>query len=141
MRLRNTLLLTLLLAVVGLYASPAKAQSSSPGPFFDDETFLGFDNGGNEAYYLQYFNTFTYDQADSNYVYKYNFGWLYYLGNSGPIVHDAYFYDFTSDDYFWTNTDEYPYFYSFNLGEFLYYFEGTSPREFYDFGNDQYILY
>ena len=141
MRPRNTLFLSLLVAVLGLSASPLRAQSVSPGPFFDAETFLGFDANGSEVYYLEYFREFTYDPSDATYVYKYDFGWLCYLGASSPTSQDAYFYDCTSDDYFWTDSSDYPYFYSFNLGTFLYYYENSSPRVFYDFGTGETIRY
>ena len=140
MRHRQTLFL-LCLALVGLYASPLQAQSVSPGPFFDAEQFLGFDATGHEVYYLRYFREFTYDPGNSTYVFKYDFGWLCYLGSSTPTSDDAYFYDCSSGDYFWTDSATYPYFYSFRLGTFLYYFENSSPRMFYEFGANQVIQY
>ena len=139
MRPRKTLFLALLLALLGLYAAPLQAQSVSPGPFFDDETFLGYDANGYEVYYLEYFRDFTYYPANTIYVYKYNFGWLSYLGGSSPTSHDAYFYDSTTGDYLWTDSADYPYFYSFNLDTFLYYYENSSPRVFYDFATGQII--
>ena len=141
MRHRNTLILTLVLALVGLYASPVKAQSASPGPFFEGAQFLGFDGTGHETYYLRYFRTFTYDPGNATYVFKYNFGWLCYLGNSTPTSRDAYFYDSTSGDYFWTDSSTYPYFYSFGFNSFLYYYENSSPRAFYDFNTKQIVTY
>ena len=141
MRPRNTLFLVLLLAVLGLSASPLRAQSVSPGPFFDDETFLGFDANGYEVYYLEYFQDFTYFPANTNYIYKYSFGWLIYLGGSSPTSRDAYFYDSSTGDYFWTDSADYPYFYSFNLGTFLYYYENSTPRAFYEFGPNVIIRY
>ncbi len=139
MRHRNKLLLTLLLALIGLSASPLQAQSVSPGPFFDGEQFLGYDANGYEVYYLESFREFTYFPSDTIYVYKYGFGWLCYLGNSSPTSADAYFYDCTSGDYFWTDTATYPYFYDFFLDTFLYYYEGSSPREFYDFNTGEFV--
>ncbi len=141
MRHRNTLFLSLLLALVGLYASPLKAQSVAPGPFFDAEQFLGYDANGYEVYYLDSFRDFTYYPANTNYVYKYGFGWLCYLGSSTPTSVDAYFYDCTSGDYFWTSVSAYPYFYSFNLDTFLYYYENSTPRVFYDFAANEIIGY
>ena len=137
---KTTLFLAFLLAVLGLSAAPLRAQSVSPGPFFDDEEFLGFDATGHEAYYLEYFREFTYDPANSIYVYKYNFGWLCYLGNSSPTTRDAYFFDSTSGDYLWTDSADYPYFFDFNLNTFLYYYEDTSPRLFYDFALGKIII-
>ena len=141
MRHRTTLLLSLLLALVGLYASPVKAQSVSPGPFFDAEQFLGYDTTGHEVYYLQYFREFTYDPGNATYIYKYNFGWLCYLGSTTPTSRDAYLFDCNSGDYFWTDFSTYPYFYSFNLDTFLYYYEDSSPRMFYDFFLNRIVNY
>ena len=141
MRPRNTFLLLVLLAVLGLSAAPLQAQSVAPGPFFDAESFLGYDANGYEVYYLEYFKEFTYYPANTIYVYKYNFGWLCYLGNSSPTSHDAYFYDSFSGDYFWTDSATYPYFYSFFLGTFLYYYEDSEPRQFYDFAASEIIDY
>lgn len=133
-------LLVLALAVVGLYASPARAQSyASPGVFFDPEAFVSYDANGYEVYYLPYFNYFTFDPSSDLYVYKYDFGWLYYFGGTTSADSDAYFYDFTADDYFYTSDTLYPYIYSFNLGTYLYYYESSSPREFFDFADNQYL--
>ena len=74
-------------------------------------------------------------------MYKYDFGWLYYFGGTSTDTDDAYFYDFIEDDVLYTSPDEYPYFYSFNRDATLYYFEGSDPREFYDFGINDYITY
>ena len=136
-------ILLALIALVAVTASPLRAGTTPPATtFFSPQEFLGDDADGNPAYYLSYFNTYTYDTGDENYVYKYNFGWLYNLGGSDPVSSDdIYLYDFTEDDYFYTSSSLYPYFYSFNKGNFLYYFENTSPREFYDFGDDDYIYY
>ena len=141
MRPRNTLFLALLVAVAGLYAAPLHAQSPSPGPFFDSEIFLGFDATGSEAYYLTYFREFTYLPGNATYVYKYDFGWLCYLGSTTPTSHDAYFYDCKTGDYLWLDSGSYPYFYSFNGNTFLYYFENSSPRQFYDFALSKVIFY
>ena len=141
MRPRNTLFLALILALAGLYAAPLQAQSVSPGPFFDAEQFLGDDANGFEVYYLEYFKEFTYIPTNATYIYKYDFGWLCYLGNSSPTTDDAYFYDCATGDYFWTDSSTYPYFYSFNLDTFLYYYENSSPRVFYDFAEGQVIRY
>ena len=139
MRPRNLFLAALFLVVSGLYASPLQAQSVSPGPFFDDEEFLGYDANGYEVYYLSYFRDFTYAPADTRYIYKYKFGWLCYLGSTQPTSHDVYLYDTTSGDYFWTDSSTYPYFYSFGLQTFLYYYEGSSPRVFYDFAANKIV--
>ena len=138
---RKTFFLALVLALAGLYAAPLQAQSVSPGPFFDDEEFLGFDVNNYPVYYLEYFNEFTYLPGNSNYIYKYDFGWLCYLGSTEPTTTDVYVYDCTSGDYFWTDPAAYPSFYSFKLGTFLYYYEGSSPRVFFDFYENRVISY
>ena len=140
MTLRNKIF-PLLCVLFALGLAPLKAQDASPGPFFDPQQYVGDDADGNPTYYLSYFQYFTYDAGDDLYVYKYNFGFLYYFGGTSSTDDDAYFYDFTADDYFYTAPDLYPYIYSFNLDTYLYYFEDSSPREFYDFATDEYLYY
>ena len=129
MPLRNKIL-PLLFVLFALGAAPLKAQDASPGAFFDPQVFVGDDYYGNPVYYLNYFQYFTYDEQDNLYVYKYNFGFLYYLGGTSSYNDDdAYFYDFTADDYFYTAPELYPYIYSFHLNTYLYYYENSSPRQ------------
>ena len=138
---RNRLLLALL-ALLAVYASPLRADTNPPNStFFSPATYLGDDSDDNPVYYLDYFDTFTYDPTDQTYVYKYNFGWLYDFGGSDTDATDVYLYDFVEDDVLYTSSDLYPYIYSFNLNTFLYYFEGSQPREFYNFDTDSYFSY
>ncbi len=131
-----------LIALVTVSASPLRAETSpTTGTFFSPQQSLGTDADGYPVYYLDYFDTYTYDPSDDTYVYKYNFGWLYYFGGTTTDSNDAYFYDFVEDDVLYTSPDLYPYIYSFNLNTYLYYFEGSSPREFYDFATDDYLAY
>ena len=137
----NKILLALI-ALVAVTASPLRAATNpSQGTFFGPQQFLGSDADGFPVYYLDYFGTYTYDQSDDTYVYKYNFGWLYDFGGSNTDSNDIYLYDFAEDDVFYTSPDLYPYFYSFNKDSFLYYFENTSPREFYEFETSSFIVY
>ena len=138
---RNRLVLALL-ALLAIHASPLRAATVNPGStFFSPADFLGDDEDGNPVYYLSYFDTFTYDPTDQAYVYKYNFGWLYNFGGTTVDTTDVYLYDFVEDDVFYTSADLYPYIYSFNLDAYLYYFEGTEPRQFYNFDTDTFISY
>ncbi len=139
---RNRLFLALL-ALLAVYASPLRASSTNPptSGFFGPESVLGPDEDGNTVYYLSYFDTYTFDPTDNSYFYKYNFGWLYDFGGTTSDSDDIYFYDFVEDDVMYTSPDLYPYIYSFNLNTYLYYFEGSDPREFYNFDTDQYINY
>ncbi len=129
----------LFLGLVGLLllsAAPLRAQGVVP--FFSAGQVVGSDANGNAISYQQSFGYYTLELFP--YVYKYNnFGYLYYLGNSSST--EAYFYDFTQRDTFYTNPSLYPYFYSFNLKSFLYYFEGTTPRTFYNFATQSFIRY
>jgi hypothetical protein len=129
----------LLIALVGLFlASVAPVRAQSVVPFFNSGTVVGNDANGNAISYQQSFGYYTLDFFP--YVYKYNnFGYLYYLGNNTSS--EAYFLDFTTGDFFYTNPSLYPYFYSFNLKTFLYYFEGTTPRTFYNFSTQKFIVY
>ncbi len=141
---RNRLFLALL-ALVTVASSPLEAATTTPPQptdFFTPEVFLGDAGNGYEAYYLDYFNYYAYQPDEMEYIYKYNFGFLYYFSpDSNLSTNEAYFYDFTTGDYFYTSADLYPYFYSFNRDSFLYYFEDSSPREFYDFGTSSFIYY
>ncbi len=143
MKLPTNKLLLALIALLAVYAAPLRAELTPPSAtFFSPQYYLGDDANDYPVYYLDYFDTYTYDLSDSTYVYKYNFGWLYYFGGSGPSGNDdAYFYDYEADDVFYTSPDLYPYIYSFNLDTYLYYFEGSEPREFYDFSTDAYLYY
>ena len=142
MNLNQNRLLLALLALLAIHASPLRAATVNPGStFFSPASFLGDDADGNPVYYLDYFDTFTYDPTDQDYVYKYDFGWLYNFGGTNSDSSDVYLYDFIQDDVLYTSSDLYPYFYSFNLSTFLYYFEGSSPREFYNFDTDMFISY
>ena len=142
MNMHRSRLFLALLAILAVYASPLRAATNPPSStFFNTSDFLGDDADGNPVYYLSYFNTFTFDPTDSTYVYKYDFGWLYDFGGTNTDADDVYLYDFVEDDVLYTSTDLYPYIYSFNLNTFLYYFEGSSPREFYNFDTDMYVDY
>ncbi len=138
---RNRLFLVLF-ALLAVAASPLRADDTPPDTtFFAGASFVADDADGNPVYYLDDFNTFTYDPTDNNYVYKYDFGWLYNFGGTTDDSDDVYLYDFATDDVFYTASDLYPYIYSFNLDTYLYYYEGSSPREFYNFELDDYYYY
>ena len=140
----------ILLALVALsVVHPSKlpaATGPTPSNFFTTQTSLGDAGNGYSAYYLSYFNIYLYPSSEGatpTYLYKDKFGFLYFLGPSGGSTSsdEAYFYDFTTKDYFYTSVSLYPYFYSFNLGSFLYYFESSNPREFYEFKTSSFIFY
>ena len=117
-------------------ALDSKAQDA---PFFTTGAqTLGLDPGGNTVLFQPYFREFTLDNFP--YVYKYNFGYVYYLGNDATKPQSAYLYDFNSSEIFYTDSTLYPYFYSFTRKAFLYYFEGTSPRSFYNFGTSSVLF-
>ena len=108
--------------------------------FFDDQQSVG-----NGVYYLSfpngnYFGYYSF-LADPAYLFHFDLGYEYVFdandGNGG-----AYFYDFTSNDFFYTSpTFPFPYLYDFNLKSVLYYFPNpnsaghytTNPRYFYDY--------
>ena len=139
---RNRLLLVLL-AFLAVSAPRLHAVDTPPpeSTFFTGASFLGDDADGSPVYYLSYFDTFTIDPTDNDYVYKYSFGWLYNLGGTTDLSDDVYLYDFDTDDFLYTAEDLYPYFYSFNLNTYLFYYEGSEPREFYNFALDDFYYY
>ena len=136
-------LLLALVALVTIAASPLKAVvQPQPTNFFTSQVFVADVGNGYQAYYLDFFKYYAYQPDEMEYIYKFNFGFLYYFSpGSNLSTNEAYFYDFTAQDYFYTTTELYPYFYSFNRSTFLYYFEGSSPREFYDFNASSFIKY
>ena len=139
----RTSLLLALLALVTVAASPLRAATSpQPTDFFSPQVYVGDAGNGYSAYYLDYFKYYAYPSDTTDYIYKFGFGFLYYFKPGSSLSTDeAYFYDFTAKDYFYTAASLYPYFYSFNRQTFLYYFEGSSPREFYDFNAATFIFY
>ena len=146
---RNRLILVLLFLLVAL-VSPLRASIVAPSPgvpikptgtFFDPSTYYGEDSNGDLIFYLDHFGVFTLDLNDFDYVYKLDFGWLYNFGGTTNTSDDVYLYDFKTNDVLYTAATLYPYFYSFNMDTFLYYFEGSSPRAFYNFSTDSYINY
>ncbi len=147
MTIRRTKLLLALVALFALRATPIDAATTpTPTNFFSSPTALGTLSNGDPVYYLSYFNTYTYPASEGTTptnLYKFNFGFLYFFNPGGGDLssNEAYFYDFTTGDFFYTSESLYPYFYSFNLSSFLYYFEGSSPREFYEYKTSSFIAY
>ncbi len=114
--------------------------------FFNGEVALGqgvyylaFPGNGNIFGYYEYL-------SDPRYIYHFDLGYEYVfdLGNGGVV-----FYDFKSQDYFYTSpTFPFPYLYDFGLQAFLYYYpDPTNPqryntngvRYFYNFSTGQII--
>ena len=115
-------------------------------PFFTGETALA-----NGVYYLTFpnGNYFGYYSFLSNpaYIFHFDLGYEYVFdandGQSG-----VYFYDFASNDFFYTSpTFPFPYLYDFSLNAVLYYYPdpnnaghyNTNPRYFYNFATGQII--
>lgn len=136
-------LLLVLLAMVTATVAPLKAVGTpQPTNFFSPQVYVGDAGNGYTVYYLDYFQYYAYPPDTQQYIYKFNFGFLYYFNEADSVSSDeAYFYDFTANDYFYTSAELYPYIYSFNRQTFLYYFEGSNPREFYDFNASSFIYY
>lgn len=133
---------TLALLLVGASHAP-RAQAIDPF-FFQDQVNLG-----NDVYYSPDFGYYYlgFYFGGQNYIFKYGFGYIYYLGDDGGD--GDYFYDFEARDTLYTNDrlydyDTVTYFYSFNLRTFLYYYEDLDDRDrrdFYDFSTRSFIVY
>ena len=145
MNIQKSRLILVLSALLAVLAPPSKASIEvlpvTTTTFFDRATSRGSDSNGYPTYYLTYFGVFAFDQSDPSYIYKYGFGWLYNFGGTTKTSDDVYLYDFSTDDYFYTAANLYPYFYSFNKKAFLYYYADSSPREFHDFSTDSDAYY
>ncbi|HWF18921.1 MAG TPA: hypothetical protein VG754_06610 [Verrucomicrobiae bacterium] len=78
------------------------------------------------------------------YHFDLGFEWYFDANNSS---HGCYLYDFSSDTFFYTAPDVFPYLYDFTLNAWLYYFPDPNaqdhyshnPRYFYNFGTKQII--
>ena len=114
--------------------------NSAHPAFFNGEAAVG---GG--VYYLQLFNgtVFGYYSylTDPNYLYSFDLGYEYLIdANDG--LGGIYFYDFTSQSFFYTSPAyPYPYLYDFTLNATLYYYGTglTSSRSFYNFSTGEII--
>jgi hypothetical protein len=113
--------------------------------FFTGETAL--DNG---VYYLQFpngtpFGYYAY-LTDLRFIYHFDMGYEYWFdANDGQG--GIYFYDFTSNHFFYTSPSSFPYLYDFSLNAWLYYLPdfnnpghySHNPRWFYNFATGQWI--
>ena len=125
------------------FAAPNRAQAV---PFF----LLSANAQGDNWYYSPYFGR--YNISYYPYIYKDCFGWLYWYGEVGDNG-GGWFYDYNTGDYFWTSAGTYrydldpqqTYFYSNNLGVWLYYFEPKLGwkryRDFYNTATKVYFSY
>jgi uncharacterized repeat protein (TIGR03803 family) len=99
----------------------------------NDVDYLSFPNGNYFGYYSFLGN--------ANYLYHFDLGYEYVF-NANDGYDGVYFYDFTSNDFFYTSpVFPFPYLYDFNLSAVLYYYPATgsaghytsNPRYFYNF--------
>lgn len=124
------------LAVLFLVEFAPVRNAMAADPFFmRNQVSLGNDSYYSPDfgyYYLGFYNS-------SKVIYKYGYGFLYCFGDDG--ANGVYFYDFASKDFLYTSQSVYeypdsPYFYSFVLGSWTYYFENlddTDLRASFDF--------
>ena len=112
--------------------------------FFNGENPLA-----NGVYYLTFPNGQLfgfYSFAVFPYLYHFDFGFVFF-SDANDAQGNIYFYDFTSQGWFYTGPGLWPYLYDFNLGTFLYYFPDasrpgrytSSPRQFFNFATGQII--
>ena len=115
--------------------------------FFTGETALS-----NSVYYLTLSsgNPFGYYSylSDPHYIYHFDLGYEYVF-DAGDGKDGVYFYDFASQDYFYTSPSfPFPYLYDFGLKATLYYYPDTTnaghyttnPRYFFNFATGQIIM-
>jgi hypothetical protein len=135
---KNKILLGLALALF-TFAAPSRAQEPAPF-FFSTQVFVG-----NSVFYSPDFGY--YNWVNYPWIYKFGFGWLWYGGNDASG--GSFLYDWLTGGFFWTNAQvyEYPqaaYFYSYNLGTWLYYYEDSDDnnrRTFYNYATGMWIYY
>ena len=127
------------LGTVFQLAVGAPASTVHPA-FFNGETPVG-----NGVYYLAFpnGNFFGYYSflTNPNYIYHFDLGYEYVF-DAADGQGGVYFYDFASNDFFYTSpVFPFPYLYDFDLKSVLYYYANpnlaghytTAPRYFYDF--------
>ena len=114
--------------------------NSAHPAFFNGEASVG-----NGVYYLQLFNgaVFGYYSylTDPSYLYSFDLGYEYLI-DANDSLGGIYFYDFTSQSFFYTSPAyPYPYLYDFTLSATLYYYGNgqTSSRSFYNFSTGEII--
>ncbi len=64
-------------------------------------------------------------------------GWIYVNSNSDE---DMWFYDTSTNTWFWTSKAIYPYMRDATRNSWVYFNRGTSPRQFYDFTKEAWEL-
>jgi hypothetical protein len=165
---KNKILLGLALALF-TFAAPNRAQAQF---FFADcvdsvtnpcQGIAGWNPGG---FFFPHFGQVYTSAAVAPYYwyYKNDFGWLSWKGNNstypswipgGGYPLGSFFYDYRTGDTFYTNYQLYVwsggphYFYSYNLGAWLWYYEpigenanlDKTHRLFYDYATGQNIYY
>ena len=78
--------------------------------------------------------------ADPHYVNNIHLG-EEYVTDAADQVGGVYFYDVTSGHTWYTSPSLYPYLYDFSFGSYIYYFEGSQPREFYNLTTGTYVSF
>lgn len=108
--------------------------------------FLGQVDLNSHVEYLQFstgnaFGYYTTTDFDFPLFYHLDMGFEYYFdANDG--VHGCFLYDFSSQTFFYTNPQSWPYLFDFSLNHWLFYFPDqtkpgrmtSKPRQFYDIG-------
>ncbi len=116
----------------------ATSDPSVPSTFFKGESALG-----SGAYYLafpsgDYFGYYSF-LSDTRYIYHFDLGYEYCI-DAGDGSNGIYFYDFKSDDFFYTSPDfPFPYLYDFNLSALLYYYPDPNNAGHYNTNGVRYF--
>ena len=120
------------------WLAPVNSAQAADPFFMKNQVSLG-----NDIYYSSDFGYYYLGfYPGSSVIYKYGYGFLYSFGDDGSG--GAYFYDFAAKDFLYTSAAIYeypdaPYFYSFVLGGWMYYFEDlddSNLRAAFDFSGN-----
>ena len=117
---------------------PSAADVATPSSFFAGAVplssgvyYLSFSNGSIFGYY-EYL-------SDPHFIYHFDLGFEYVF-NALDGANGVYFYDFKSNDYFYTSpTFSFPYLYDFNLQAFLYYYPDPNNPQRYNTNGVRYF--
>lgn len=111
-----------------------QAATAAPAPFFTGEVALGGDwywlgPQGSNTYGFGYVYT-----ADFPYIWHEDIGWEYVVDAGNGSSHGAYFYDFTSGAWWYSQPSMFPFMYDFNTNAWMYCAPQTGKTDRYQSG-------
>ncbi len=104
-------------------------------------TVLPFESAlilGGPWWFSDWLGTFNVDFAIDGWLFHTEHDWLFLP--PGSTVESFFFYDLSSQGWYWTNNETYPNLFSFSRNSWVFYFKDTSgPREFVDLTSGEFF--